>query len=356
MPRKTGIKRFDGGPTKAYMDGATLTIPFDEFYSTLDSKGIRRDAGETAFTALALSYVEPFVYETVLPPMKGRDFVPVDTSTPAGAISTRYRLFTRTGVANFVTGSVNDYPSTSFFVKEYAHNFYRIGASYKYTMFDLASAAVAATNGGPPINIDLEDALAAREAIERKLDRVAAFGSTNVGDPSIGLVGLLNLPNANAYALANGASGYTPWSTKTPDEIVADVTGIIASQVASTFEKFRPTQIILPILQHETIAGRSMGDGRSDTVLSYIVSTREKSGSPIKVSSWQYCSGAGVGGTDVMVAYDPQKRYIRHMISREFQQAPPFIHGFKIDVECVAETAGVISPYPISVSLSVGGI
>ena len=347
---KTALKRFDGRPTKAKMDGTRLVVPFDEFSELVRHKGIRADAGESAFTALALSYVEPFVYETVLPPLEGRAYAPVDNSAPAGSLSTRYRMFTRTGAANFVTGGVHDYPSTSFFVKEFAHNFYKVGASYHYTMFDLAAAAVAATNGGPPINIDLEDALAAREAIERKLDRIAAFGSTDAGDPSIGLLGLLNQPNANMYVLAVGGAGFTDWARKTPDEVIADITGIIASQVAVTFKRFRPTLILLPILQHETIAGRTMGDGRSDTILSYAMRTRKESGTPIDIRSWQYCTGAGVGPSDRMVAYEPNKRYVRHMISREFTQAPPFMHGFEIDVDCVAESAGVFSPYPISIS------
>jgi hypothetical protein len=348
-------RRFDGKPSKVRTDnGGKLFIPSDEaddFRRTLAARG---DAGESAFTALALSYVEPFVYETVLPPMKGRLFVEHDTSTPYGAISTRYRMFTRTGIANFDVGGADDFPATSFFVQEFAHNFYNIAASYRYTMKDLAAAAVAATNGGPPINIDLENAIAAREAIERKLDRITAFGSTSAGDPSIGLVGLLNLPNANVYALADGAQGSTLWSTKTPDEIIADITGIIASQAASTFERFIPKKLIIPIEDLFTIAGQSMGDGRSDTVLSYAVRTRKEAGQPITIESWQYCTGSGAAGADRMVAYDPDRRYVRHMISREFFQYPPFIHGSKIDVECEAATAGVISPYPISVSFADG--
>lgn len=349
-------RRFDGKPSKVRLDtGGRLTIPADEadaFRSALVARG---DSGESAFTALALSYVEPFIYETVLPPMKGKLFVEHDTTTPYGAISTRYRMFTRTGIANFDVGGADDFPATSFFVQEFAHNFYNIAASYRYTMKDLAAAALAATNGGPPINIDLENAIAAREAIERKLDRITAFGSTSAGDPSIGLVGLLNLPNANSYAVADGSAGSTQWSTKTPDEIIADITGIIASQVAATYERFIPKRLLLPILQMQTIAGRSMGDGRSDTILSYAVRTRKESGQPLDVQAWQYNSNPFDAG-DVMVAYDPDKRYVRHMISREFFQYPPFIHGSKIDVECEAASAGVISPYPISVSISTGGI
>lgn len=348
-------RRFDGKPSKVRTDMVgRLVIPADEADDFRRALKGRMDAGESPFTALALSYVEPYVYEVVLPPKKGRGFVEHDNTTPFGATSTRYRLFTRTGIANFDVNGADDLPATGFFVQEFPHNFYRVTASYRYTLIELAAAAVAATNGGPPINIDLESAIAAREAIERKLDYITAFGSTAASDPSIGLVGLLNLPNQTSYSMANGASGHTQWSTKTPDEIIADITGIIASVVVATFEAFRPKKIIIPILDHESISGMSMGDGRSDTVLSYAVRTRKESGSPLAIEGWQYCTGAGLSGTDLMIAYDPDRRYVRHMISREFFQYAPFIHGSKVDVECDAWTAGVISPYPFSVAASSG--
>lgn len=315
---------------------------------------LKFDAAETAFTLAALSYIESQVYETVLPPKEGRLYVPVDNSSPPGALSTRYRMYTRIGAAQFITDDTDDLPASALFVRETSHDFQAIGSHYKYSYMDLLAAAMASTNGGPPVNLDLELAISAREQIERKLDRISAFGSTDSGDPTLGLVGLLNLPNANLYVLATGAGSgaTTAWSTKSPDEIIADLTGIIAAQIASTFKAFSPKRILLPILQHQTIAGRSMGDGRSDTILSYFVRTRAESKQPVEVDSWQHCKDAGAAGAghDRMVAYDPNPRYVRHMIAMEFTQLPPERRGLSYRTDCLAKTAGVISPYPISVS------
>lgn len=308
------------------------------------------DAAETAFTLAALSYIESYVYETVLPPKEGRLYVPVDNSAPPGALNTRYRMFTRVGAAQFITDDTDDLPASSLFVKEYSHDFQAIGTHYQYSYFDLLAAAMAAQNGGPPVNLDLELAVASREGIERKLDRISAFGSTDTGDPVVGLIGLLNHPNATLYVVANGQLGQQAWSTKSPDEIIADLTGVIAAQVAGTFKAFRPTRILLPILQMETISGRSMGDGRSDTILSYFVRTRKDSGQPVEVASWQHCTAAGAGGSDRGVAYDPNPRYVRHMISMEYTQLPPERKGLKYRTDCLARTAGMISPYPLSIS------
>mgnify|MGYP002147116628 CR=1 FL=1 len=87
-----------------------------------------------------------------------------------------------------------------------------------------------------------------------------------------------------------------------------------------------------------------MSDGRSDTVLSYFVRTRKESEQPVEVRSWQYLAGAGVGPSDRMVAYDPDMRFVRHMISQEFIQLPPQLRNETYVVNCRAKTCGVVCP------------
>lgn len=165
------------------------------------------------------------------------------------------------------------------------------------------------------------------------------------------MLGLLNQPSATLYTVANGFAGFTEWSTKTPDEVIADLTGIVAAQIASTFKVFTSDTMLLPISQYESIGGRSMGDGRSDTILSYFLRTNKH----IKeIDSWMYLTGAGAGSTDRMVAYKKDPRMVRHMISMEFTQLPPQLDGMTYMVPCLAKTAGVVCPYPLSVSYGDG--
>lgn len=311
----------------------------------------RLDADESVFVERALLYVETETYNTLFPPLEGRRFVPVDNKTPPGAKFTTYRQYTRTGIARLVTERGLDLPTSNLFVKEFSHQFYRLGASYQYTLDDLLAAQFSSTNGGPPLNIDLEMALAARESIEKKLDNIARVGSSDGLQPSLGMLGLLNQTSATTYTVANGATGSQLWSSKTPDEIIADMTGIVANQVATTFKVFIPDTMLLPISQYETIAGRSMGDGRSDTILSYFL----KISRHIKeVDSWQFLSGAGSGSTDRMVVYIKDPRYVRHMISQEFTQLPPTFENFVYTTSCTAKSAGVVVPYPLSISYGDG--
>jgi hypothetical protein len=311
------------------------------------------DAAESAFVTRALIWVETETYNTLFPILEGRQFVPTDNSVDPGAKVVAYRQYTRSGVARLVTERGTDLPNVTLFVKEFFHQFYTVGASYQYNYLDLLASKFASSNGGPSMNIDLELALAAREAVEKKLDLICAVGSGSSNgwgiedEADVGLLGLLNNPNATVYITPVGSGGGTAFSTKTPDEILADLTGAVAAQIQATYKVFTPDSYIFPVGQFEALMGRSMGDGRSDTVLSYFQKTNQH----IKnMGSWLYCNGAGVGGTDRMVAYKKDPRFVRHVISLEFTQLPAQQEGLTYKTPCLAKTAGVIMPYPLSVT------
>lgn len=319
----------------------------------------RHDAGEVLFVERALNYIERETYNVEFPPLEGLKYVPIDTSVPEGAKFSTYKQYTRVGLAKLITERGGDVPLTKLFVKEFTRQYYRLGAGYEYTLDDLLAAQYAASNGQGELNLDLEEATAAREAIDRALDVVAGVGSTtsatipglSVGiGPDVGMLGLLNQPNATIYVVANGAGGSALWINKTPDEKVADLVGIYAGQVNTTYKVFRPNTILLPILQFESASGQRMGDGSDETVISFF----RKIKPDVTVDSWQYCAGAGSGGLDRMVAYNRDKRYVRMMISQRFRQQPPEWRALTFYTLCSAKTAGVLSPYPLSISYGDG--
>lgn len=317
----------------------------------------RADAGETAFVERALTFIEVETYNVEFPPLQGEMYVPIDDSAGEGARTTGYKQYTRTGIAKLVTERGMDLPTTKLFVKEFFHQFYRLGVSYEYTLDDLLAAQFAATNGGPALNIDLEQAMGARMAIDRAIDAICGIGSATsstipgltVGvGTDVGLLGLLNQTNASTYVLASGAGGSTAWSLKTPDEKLADLTGAYAAMENSTYKAFVPTAYLLPITQFRNAAGTRMGDGSDDSVITLF----KKFFPGVSIDSWQYCSGAGTAGADRMVAYVKNKRYVRHMISQRFRQLPAQFENFEFKTLCTAKTAGVISPYPLSIQYS----
>lgn len=315
----------------------------------------RADAGEAAFVERALLFVETETYNVEFPPLEGEKYVPWDDSAPEGARTTSYKQYTRTGIAKLVTERGADLPTSKLFVKEFDHQFYRLGMSYEYTIDDLLAAQFSSQNGGPAINIDMELAIGAKMGIDRALDVVCGIGSATsatipgltVGiGPDLGLLGLLNQPNASTYSPAVGAgSGSTAWSGKSPDEKIADLTGMYAAMENSTYKVFIPDTFLLPITQYRGAAGSRMGDGSDESVISLF----KKMYPGVTIDSWQYCAGAGTAGQDRAVAYIKNRRYVRHMISQRFRQLAPQFENFEFKVPCTAKTAGVISPYPLSI-------
>lgn len=314
----------------------------------------RFDAAESIFVERALLAVEAQPYNTLVPPLKGRKFVPTDNTTHSGAKQTSYRQYTRTGLARLITSRGQDVPTVGLFVKEFVHNFYEVAAAYEYSYIDLLAIGMAMSNG-QSVNLDLELSIAAREAIEKKFDLLAAWGSANSGgifaledEEDVGLVGLINMPNTATYTIPTGAAGGTTWASKTPDEVLADLVGIASYIISSSYETFVPDTILVPTSQYEAqLVGRSMGDGRSDTILSYFLKTNPH----IKaVESWPYLVGAGAAATDRMICYKRDPRYIRHMVAMEATPLPPTQVGMMMTTVVLARSAGAISSYPLSIA------
>lgn len=313
------------------------------------------DAGEALFVERALLFVETELYNVMFPPLEGMKYVPLDLSTPEGAKSTAYKQFTQLGIAKLVTERGGDAPTSKLFVKEFNHNFYRLGISYEYTLDDLLAAQFASSNGGPAINIDLMQAEAAKMGIDRGLDAVCGVGSTTSATipglsqgigPDVGLLGLLNQPNASTYTPAVGGSNSTTWASKTPDEKLADISGQFAAMESTTYKVFTPTAYLFPINQFRTAMTTRMGDGSDKSV----IQLAREFFPGVTFDSWQYCAGAGAAGADRAVAYRNEKRYVRHMVSSLFRQMPPQFENLTFSVLCLAKTAGVVCPFPLNIS------
>lgn len=315
------------------------------------------DSAESVFVSRALEEVEAGSYDILFPELEGRKFVSTVAADP-GAQSVTYRQYRRTGLAKLVTDDGQDLPNAGLSVQEFNRKLYQVGISYQYTNEELRAAALAARNG-QAVSLDSERGMAAREAVDRAIDVVCAIGSaTSATIPGlsqgigtdVGLTGLLNQSGAATYTIATGLSGSQLWTTKTPDEIVADLAGIVNSQVSATYKIHKPNRILVPIAKYQHIATRRMGDGSDTTILNFAKAMLPG----VMIDSWQYCEAAGTNGVDRMVAYNSNPRFIRMSVAREFTQEPPQVQYLKTIVLCTAKLGGVVCPYPLSITYGDG--
>ena len=148
-----------------------------------------------------------------------------------------------------------------------------------------------------------------RLAYEKHMD-----ANTYVGFSKIGTTGLVNNANVAAATVATGAGGYTAWSTKTADEILADFNTAIADawEAAEYDLDAIPNHILIPYAQLSLLSTMKVSNDASKSVLEYIKENNmaKNYGVDIFIGATAYCKGAGTGTTDRMVVYCRKRRYV----------------------------------------------
>jgi hypothetical protein len=300
----------------------------------------RIDAAEGLFLSRQLEHIRASTYDIKYAKLKGRMFCPVDNSVSPGAETHTYRQYDMRGLAKIIANYATDLPRADVVAAEFTSKIRGIGASYGYSIQEVRAARFA----GQPL--EQRKANAARRAVEEKLDSVA-----QEGDDAHGLLGLLNQPNATDYSIPNGAGGLATWVSKTPDEVIADLHGIVNNTIAVTKEVETPDTILLPIEQYQLISSKRMGDGDSTTILKHFLATSPH----VKdVQPWYACNGAGDGGADRMVCYRKDPDALVLIISQEFEQFPPEQRGMEFVTACHLRTGGVVMFYPLSMAYGDG--
>lgn len=135
-----------------------------------------------------------------------------------------------------------------------------------------------------------------------------------IGMPQYGTIGLLNNPDVEATNVVTGASGSTEWSTKTPDEILRDVNdAILAGWSTAEYDlSALPNHVVLPYAQYNYLATTRVSELAEKTILTFLDENNvsSKNGGRLTIGASQYAAGAGAGGSDRMVVYVNNDRFI----------------------------------------------
>ncbi len=302
----------------------------------------RLDAVETSYFFRDLEHVVRTVYEKKYPELKGRRLCPIVYEGGEAATTYTYKMSDRVGVARWIASYASDLPRVDVNRTNHSTPIHAMGAGFGYDVFEIKAAA----QSGVPLERDR--ATAARKAIEEKLDRVI-----QTGDSALGLVGMFNLPSAITYVIPNGTGGDTEWTiaNKTPEEILADMHGIVNNMITVTKEVEKPDTMLLPLAQYQAISSRMLSADNDKTILKSFLENNPH----IKtVEPWYALDTAGSGGSARMMVYNRNPEKIRCVIPLEMWMSEPERRNLEYVVAMVARTAGVVSPYPLSVSYADG--
>lgn len=275
-----------------------------------------KDAMQAAlgFAIKQTTHVEREVNETVYPDIQYPSLVPVDTSAHPFAKSITYFSSDKFGEAKWINGNSDDVPQAGTELAKHETAVHMAGIGYGWGYEEINQAQMMG------VNLQNNDAIAARRAYEEMVDRVAL-----TGDATKSFQGLINNTSVTAAAVITG-----DWATATEDEILADVNALLLGVANDTQYSAMADTLLLPYAKLNIVATRRLGDTQG-TILSFLQKYNTytaMTGRPLLIRAIRGLDTAGAGGTARMVAYrrDPQvlKLHIPmpHRFLPVYQQGP----------------------------------
>lgn len=306
---------------------------------------LRHDAGETFYFARELEYIKSKSYDIEFPEMKAFKLLPISTEAGEGAQAITYAQFEELGVARIIESYANDLPRADITGKEYTTQVKSIGVSYGYSVQEIRAAIYVGRS------LTQRQANAARRANDQQVNKLAWFGSSTYN-----ILGMLNTPNIPENTVpATGVGTTTQWVNKTPDQILLDLNNLTNSIVALTKGVEMPNTVILPVAQYTLIASTPRSTTSDTTILEYFIQNNPF----ITTVDWvPELAGAGPVvmsvATDVFIAYDKNPDKLTMEIPMPFTQYPPQERGLEFVVPCESRYGGIITYYPLSLSIGYG--
>lgn len=129
-----------------------------------------------------------------------------------------------------------------------------------------------------------------------------------IGDTAKGAKGLLNLSQVTP------TNATKTWATSTPDEIRASINQVLSNAWARSAYSKVPEDLLIPPEQYSFLASTIVSSAGNQSLLTYLETNTiayHQNGKPLNIRPVKWMKGRGVGGTDRMVAYTNDKKFVR---------------------------------------------
>lgn len=171
------------------------------------------------------------------------------------------------------------------------------GQELGWTVFELAAAAQV----GRPIDSQKFDGMQLKWNMDTD-------EQVYIGDDDLGVNGLLNLSDISTTAATKA------WKNSAADEIRDSVNAILTAAWAKSVYSMVPRDLLLPPEQYAllgTIIVSSAGNQSLLTYLSTNTISYHANGVPLNIKPVKWLKGRGAKGSDRMVAYTNDKKFVR---------------------------------------------
>jgi hypothetical protein len=303
----------------------------------------------TVFIDRELRAVRKKVYEVQYTELLGMSRVPPDSEpTDPGAVDFTYTYEDRVGKATLGASMATNPPRVDVSRVEVAPIKVRhIDVAYGWTIAELRSAMFA----NRPLAMARADA--ARKAVATLHDDIILLGDGT--GTYLGLRGLYNLLSVLTVTLANGGqSGTKVWEGKNGREIVADMNAVVDKATTNSNGIEVPDTLDLPLTSFMVAANTPWGVDSQVSALDYFLNQRRKLNPGFQVLASPKLETAGSGSTKRMIAYKRSSEKVARVDPIEFEQQPPQLVGNQTIINCHAQTAGVYTPFPSSITTADG--
>lgn len=162
------------------------------------------------------------------------------------------------------------------------------------------------------------------------------------GDTQLGVKGLFNY---NGVSLGNATK---TWANSTNQEILDSINKILSDAWLASGYTLVPLDLRLPPKAFALLAQRVVSDAGNQSLLTYLQMNTiayHQNGVPLNIYAVKWLEGAGVGGTDRMVAYTNDKKYVRFPMV-PLQNVPIQYRGIFQLTTYYGKLGAVESPYP----------
>ena len=204
---------------------------------------------------------------------------------------------------NFIGKNANAISGIALDIGKTAQPLYLWGMELSYTIPELESAQ----RVGRPVDQQKYEAIKLKHQMD--IDEMVY-----TGDATVGQFGLLNNPAVTATNVANGGSG-AAWSTKTPDQILADVNTLLSSAWAAAGYAICPSELRVPPVQFALLVSMKVSTAGNVSVLQFLKDnslSNSINGRPLNIQPLKWLKAAGVAGADRMIAYTNDKSRVRY--------------------------------------------
>lgn len=323
----------------------TGAAPVSGAVPTMDAAGI---ASGGAFLVSELEKRDPMIRKPLTSVTYPRDIV---IQTGGGwvdyvsAMSVAYGITGGSGSSPVQAGGANGIPTVQANVEKGVYKAHTFAVALRVMFQDLQRANF--------IGRSLDQLLqgGVRTVFDKHQDQ-----NIYVGLKEYGYTGIINNPNATESTVADGASGNGNWKGKTPAEILADVnTALITTWEQAGYDNAAiPNHILLPYEEYNYILNTPMSDLATKSIYDYIMENNiaAKNGGDLFIGATQWCKGAGTSGTDRMVVYVNDERYLKadELVPLSRIMSAPNVANVCYDTAYMANLSEVEVMYPQTIT------